>query len=172
MSYTNSPPKYMTTLIHKTTPPFFSRMTNGKSLRSNHLIVTGRASILTSSSISITTGVTIVVLILKNLLRRRGRLYKAARRACRRAIWPTQVFTWYNSVGSVSRRVSMRWSCAMTTLKVTPPAEEKGADVDRVEKAGGVTVSVRGCFSQSWASLYLMVAALMAHITVKWGDSR
>ena len=55
----------------------------------------------------------------------------------------------------------------MTTLKVTPPAEEKGADVDRVEKAGGVTVSVRGCFSQSWASLCLMVTALMAHITVK-----
>ena len=50
----------------------------------------------------------------------------------------------------------------MTASKVTPAANEEGA-----KEAGGVDVSVRGCFGQSWASLSLIVAASMAHITVK-----
>ena len=61
----------------------------------------------------------------------------------------------------------MRCSYAMIASRVTPPIDEEGADVEGVKKAGGVTISVCGCFSQSWASLRLMVAASMAHITVK-----
>ena len=41
----------------------------------------------------------------------------------------------------------MRTSYAMMTSRVTPPAEEEGAEVGVVEEAGGVTVSVRGRFS-------------------------
>ena len=66
MSYTNSPPKYMTTLILKTTLPFLSQMTKGKSLRINHLLITRRASILIPI-IVILVGVTIIVLVLKCL---------------------------------------------------------------------------------------------------------
>ena len=55
----------------------------------------------------------------------------------------------------------------MTTLRVTPPVDEKGADVDRVEEARGADVSVCGHFGRSWASLHLTVAASMAHITRK-----
>ena len=43
----------------------------------------------------------------------------------------------------------MRWGCAMTASRVTPPADEEGADVDGVEEAKGVTVSVRGYFGRS-----------------------
>ena len=45
-SYANSPPKYITTLIPKTTPPLLSRMTKGKSLRSGHFLIIGRTIIL------------------------------------------------------------------------------------------------------------------------------
>ena len=48
----------------------------------------------------------------------------------------------------------MHLSCAVTTLSVTPPVEEEeGAEVDGTEGARGVTISVRGRFGQSWASL-------------------
>ena len=40
----------------------------------------------------------------------------------------------------------MHLSCAMMASRVTPPAEEEGAEVDGVERAGGVTVSIRGRF--------------------------
>ena len=40
----------------------------------------------------------------------------------------------------------MRCSCAMTVSKVTPPADEKGANVERAEEAGGAIVSVHGHF--------------------------
>ena len=38
----------------------------------------------------------------------------------------------------------MRISYAIMVSRVTPPAEDEGADVDGVEKARGVVVSVRG----------------------------
>ena len=47
--------------------------------------------------------------------------------AYRRAIRLTRTFTWYNSIESVSKRVSMCCSCAMTSPKDTSP-EEEGAD--------------------------------------------
>ena len=65
----------------------------------------------------------------------------------------------------------MHKSCAMMVSRVTPPAEEEGAEVDGVEEAGGDTVSVHGRFSRSWASLRLTVAASMAHMTGKCVDS-
>ena len=40
-------------------------------------------------------------------------------------------------------------SCAMTLSRVTPPADEEGADVEGAEEVGGVIVSVRGRFSRS-----------------------
>ena len=56
----------------------------------------------------------------------------------------------------------------MITSSITPPTEEvEGAEVDVVEWAGKVTVSVCGRFSQSWALPHLTNTALMAPITMK-----
>ena len=43
----------------------------------------------------------------------------------------------------------MRISCAMMSLKVTPPVEEEGANVDGVVEVGGITVPDR--FERSYA---------------------
>ena len=59
----------------------------------------------------------------------------------------------------------------MTASRVTPPTDE-GVDVDGMEEVGGVTVSVRGRFGQSWASLLLTVASSMAYIVEKCVDSK
>ena len=45
LSYTNSPPKYKTTLIQNYSP-FLSWMTKGKSLRGHHLVISRKASII------------------------------------------------------------------------------------------------------------------------------
>ena len=58
-------------------------------------------------------------------------------------------------------------SCAMTTSRVTLPAEEEEVDVDGAEEAEGATVSVCGRFGRSWASLCVMVAALMVPMMKK-----
>ena len=59
----------------------------------------------------------------------------------------------------------MHCSYAMTALRVTPPADEEGADVEVAKEAEGVAVSVCGRIGRSWTSLRLTVAASMAHIT-------
>ena len=59
----------------------------------------------------------------------------------------------------------MHYNCTMTTSRVIAPANEEGADVEGVEEARGVAVSV-------WASLRLTVAVFMAHIMEKCVDSR
>ena len=59
----------------------------------------------------------------------------------------------------------------MMALSVTPPAEDEGAEVDGVVEAGGVAVSIWGCLGLSYASLRLIVATSMAHITRKRGNS-
>ena len=64
----------------------------------------------------------------------------------------------------------MHTSCAMMASRVTPPAEDEGAEVDGVVEAGGAVVSVRGCLDQSYVVLHRTVAAFMAHMKVKWGD--
>ena len=61
----------------------------------------------------------------------------------------------------------MHYICAMTASRVTPPIDEKGADVEGAEEVRGVAVSICGCFSRSWASLHLTVVASMAHMTKK-----
>ena len=58
----------------------------------------------------------------------------------------------------------------MAASRVTPPTEEEEADMDGAEDAKGVTVTVRGRFSQSWASLRLMVSASMVHMMEKCVD--
>ena len=52
-------------------------MTNGKSLRSSHLIIGGRAKILIS--IRSTNGITTIVLVLRSHWRMRGRLDEATK---------------------------------------------------------------------------------------------
>ena len=66
---------YMTTLISKTTSPFCHDWQK-VSKSGSHLIVTERASILI---LIIIVGVTIIVLILRCLWRKRGRLYEATK---------------------------------------------------------------------------------------------
>ena len=61
-------------------------------------------------------------------------------------------------------------SCATMASRVTPPTEEEEAEADGAEEAGGVTISVCGHFSRSWASLRLMIAVSMAHIGEKCVD--
>ena len=60
----------------------------------------------------------------------------------------------------------------MMALRVTPPAEDEGEEVDGAVEARGAVMSVRGCLNRSCAALRRTVAALMAHMKVKWGDSR
>ena len=74
--------------------------------------------------------------------------------AYRRVIRLTRVFTRHNSSLRVSRRASMRTSCAMMASNVTPLAEDEGVEVDGVVEAGGVTVSVWGRLSLSYAILH------------------
>ena len=57
----------------------------------------------------------------------------------------------------------------MIALRVTPPVEEEGAEVDGVEGVGGATNPDR--LEHSCALLRLIVAVLMAHITWKWSDT-
>jgi len=54
----------------------------------------------------------------------------------------------------------------MMALRVTPPAEEEGVEVERMVRAGEFVVSVYGCFDRSWASLHRTEVALMAPMTI------
>ena len=142
----------MTTLIPKTTPPFCQEWQRA-SISSSHHIVTGRASILIliiTSSLSLDASG-----------EGEGEAMNPPRRAYHWAIQLTWVFTWHNSSLIVSRRASMRWSCAMTTSRVTP----LGA-----EEAEGVAVSIYGHLGRSWAFLHLTIAASMAYKAEKCVD--
>ena len=61
----------------------------------------------------------------------------------------------------------MRRNCAITASRVTLPADEEGVDVEGAEEARGVAVSIHDHFGRSWASLRLMIAVSMVHITKK-----
>ena len=56
----------------------------------------------------------------------------------------------------------------MIASRVTPPVEEKGAEVDGAEGVGGAVNP--DPLKRSCASLRLMVVASMTHITWKWLD--
>ena len=58
----------------------------------------------------------------------------------------------------------------MTALRITPPADEEGTNVEGAEEAGGVAVSVCGRFGRSWSLLHLIGVASMAHIGEKSVD--
>ena len=93
---------------------------------------------------------------------------KPPRRACRRAIRLTQVFTWHNLSVRVARRAFMRWSYTMMTSKVTSPdAEEEWAKVEGTVESAGLVDSTCGHFNRSWASLRQTKLASMAPIKVK-----
>ena len=61
----------------------------------------------------------------------------------------------------------MHSSYAMMASRVTPLAKEEGAEVNGVEWARGVAISVRGHFDRSWALLCLMNTALIAPMMEK-----
>ena len=56
----------------------------------------------------------------------------------------------------------------MITLRVIPPAEEEGVEVDGAEGVGRAVNP--DPLERSYASLRLMVVASMTHITWKWLD--
>jgi len=56
----------------------------------------------------------------------------------------------------------------MIASKATPSVEEEGAEVDGAEGVGGAADPDH--LERNYASLCLMVAASMAHITWKWSD--
>ena len=58
----------------------------------------------------------------------------------------------------------------MIASRVTPPAEEEGAEVDGAEGVEGAADS--DLLECSYTSLRLMVAASIAHITWKWSETR
>ena len=57
----------------------------------------------------------------------------------------------------------------MIASRVIPPAEEEGAEVDGAKGVGGATDP--DCLERNCASLHLIVAASIAHITLKWSDT-
>ena len=57
----------------------------------------------------------------------------------------------------------------MIVSRVTPPAEEEGAEVDGAEGVGGATDLNR--LEHSCALLHLTVVASMAYITRKWSET-
>ena len=111
-------------------------MTKGKSLRSNHLIVTRRASILI---------LILIVLVLKCLWRRRGRFYEATKASlllCNTTdtgVHPTQLIT--KSVKASIHALKLRYDCfeGHTTLR----RRRRGRG--RWSRAGW-----RNCFLGSW----------------------
>ena len=135
-------------------------------MSSGHLVRVGRASI----SIIIIIIVVGVIIVLGCFGRRRGRLHKATKASLPSSnMAPTQVFTWYSSVESVSRQASMRWSCTMIVSRVIPPAEVEGAEVDGAEGVG--EAAVLDLLERNYASFRLTVATSMAHITWKWSET-
>ena len=58
----------------------------------------------------------------------------------------------------------------MITLRVTPPAEEEGVEVDGAEGVGGATDL--DCLERIYASFRLTEVASMAHITWKWSETK
>ena len=136
----------------KTTPPFCHEWQR-VSISSRHLISTGRASIVILINIRSTT-ITIIDLMT----------------TCCLAIRLKRVFTWHNSSLRVSRRASMRTSCAMMSSRVTLLIKEKEVDVDGAIEVGGIAILDH--LERSYTSLRLMVAASMAHMTWKWLETR
>ena len=59
----------------------------------------------------------------------------------------------------------------MKASSVTPPAEDKGVEVDGAVDAEGAAVCVWGCLGLNCVVFRRMVATSMAHIYEKWGDS-
>ena len=60
----------------------------------------------------------------------------------------------------------------MMALSVTPPTDDEGAEEDGAVEAEGAAVCVWGYHGLNCAVLHQMVAASMAHIYEKWGNSR
>ena len=60
----------------------------------------------------------------------------------------------------------------MIALRVTPSINEEGANMEGAEEVGRAAASVWDRFGLSCALLRQTIAASMAHMTVKGGDSR
>ena len=165
MSYTDSPPKYKTTLKPKITPFFcheWQRVSHWEIVISSSL--EELASLSSSSSASSSS-------LVEAFGEGDEEGAKPPRRACRCAIRLTWVFTWHISLVKESRQVSMHWHCTMMALRVTPPTVEvEGAEKEGIAEAVGSVVSTCSCFDWSWASLHRTEPTLMASMMVKQGE--
>ena len=163
ISYTNSPPKNMTTLIPKTTPHFchkWQRACNS----SCHLVVTRRASILILILI-------IIVLILRCLWRRRRRLHEATKAS----------LLSHNTTDIGVHLIQLITECVKVSIHALKLYHDrlKGHTTRRRRRKGcGWSRRCRRshrlglCFGQSWASLCRTITTSMAHMTEKCVDSR
>ena len=157
---------YITTLIPKLLH-FFYHEWQRVSKSSNHLIVTGWASILILILILI---IIIIIVILRCLWRRRGRLYEATK-----ASLPSS-----NTTDTGVHLTQLITECVKASIHALQLRHDRleshttrgwrSANVEEVEEARGVAVSVYGRFDRSWASLHLTIATSMAHITEKCVD--
>ena len=145
MSYANSPPKYMTTLIPKTTSHFCHEWQ-----RASHweAVISSSPEELASSSSS-ASSLASSPSSSEACGDGDGDAVKPPMIAYRHAIWPTWVFTWHNSSLRVSRWASMCSSCAIMATRVIPLMEEEGVNVDGSKWAGRVVILVRGRFGWS-----------------------
>ena len=165
----------MITLISKTTLPFCHEWQRVR-VSSRHLIGRASISIIIIRNIIVITIIIIFILRIRSQGRRWWRVASGANSpmvAYRLAMRPTRTFTWYNSVESVSRQVSMPWSCTMMSPKDMSLIEEEGANVgwakrDGVRWEGGVESY---CCDLNCTSLRFTVAASMAHMKVKGLDA-
>ena len=57
-------------------------------------------------------------------------------------------------------------------FRVTPLAEDEGAEKEGAEEAGGTAILIWDYLGWSWASLHRTVAASMVHMTEKCVDSK
>ena len=148
----------------KNDSPFLSWMTKG-----HWEVVSSSLKELTSSSSSSSSSLSLSSIASSSPEASRegdGEATKPPRWSYHYAIRPTWGFTWYNLVVRVSRWASMRWSCAMIALRVTPPVEEEWLEVEGMVGAGGSIILVCGHFDRSWASLRQTDITLMAPMTV------
>ena len=93
---------------------------------------------------------------------------KPPRRACRLAIRPTWVFTWYSLVMSVSRRASMRWSCAMIAQSHT--SLQSGRSGGGWSRRSGRSYHIEPPRLKLHLAPFNSTAS-MAHIMWKWSNT-
>ena len=106
ISYTNSPPNYMTTFIPKTTSPFCHKWQ--RVIHWEAVISSSPKKLAPSSSSASSLWEPSSLSSSETYGDGDRDATKPPMTACRQAIWPTQMFTWHNS----SLRMSSKHPCA------------------------------------------------------------